>query len=210
MPGKVIAIEGIDGAGTTTQAELVFRKLLEKRIPAHLVREPSDGPVGCLLRQILKRRLVVPGRTAAHPPGAVTMGLLFAADRCDLLEAEVRPNLDEGSLVVSDRSVFSSLAYQSIGGADLNWLFEVNRFACWPDLTIILDTDPGVAARRRAVRMQRPEIFEEDDMQRKLAAFYRGLPSMFPNHRFVLVDSDRSIEEVFHACWRTVEDFLAE
>lgn len=209
MNGKLIAIEGIDGAGTTTQAERLYQKLMALRIPSHLVREPSEGPVGALLRQILRRRIVLPGMTSPQPPGVVTMSLLFAADRCDLLESEVGPNLQEGITVVSDRSVFSSLAYQSLGGADLDWLAAVNRFAAWPDLTFILDTDPDTAEQRRSLRHQRPEIFEENELQKNLAAFYRGLPERFPDRRFVIVDGNQRVDEIFEACWRAVEKLLA-
>jgi len=210
MNGQLIAIEGIDGSGTSTQAELVHQKLIENEIPSHLVSEPSEGPAGALLRQILRRRLVTLGTAGYHPPGALTQALLFAADRRDLFEAEVGPNLNDGINVISDRSVFSSLAYQSVDGADLDWLVEINRFARWPDLTIILDTDPAVAQARRTARRQQAEIFDEDDIQAKLAEFYRSLPSKFTKYRFEIIDGAAPRDLVFAACYRAVEKHLLE
>ena len=108
-PGKLIVLEGIDGSGTTTQARLLCEWLAGRGVAVHLTREPSDGPVGRLIREILH---------GAHAPVAGdTMALLFAADRVDHLSREVLPALDRGTHVVTDRYYHSSLAYQAIDEA---------------------------------------------------------------------------------------------
>ena len=101
MSGRFVVIEGIDGAGTTTQVGRLVDRLRKKNIQARGTREPSDGPVGTLIRQVLAGRVVVPGGRA---PGWGTMALLFAADRVDHVEAEIEP-----ALAVGRRSHFRSL-----------------------------------------------------------------------------------------------------
>src|SRR3954452_22746878 len=127
-----------------------------KQVAAYRTCEPSAGPVGTMIRQILSHRTVVPGQGS---PGWATMALLFAADRLDHLEAEVLPRLREGTMVISDRYDLSSLAYQSAtapagGGAGriddvVGWIRELNRSARRPDLTLVLDVTADVAATRR-------------------------------------------------------------
>src|SRR6185437_14469754 len=107
--GRFVVLEGIDGAGTTTHVGLLAERLRSERIPVRATREPSDGPVGVLVRQILTGRVVIPGGRA---PGWQTMALLFAADRMDHVESGIAPFLAEGGVVLSDRYDASSLAYQ--------------------------------------------------------------------------------------------------
>src|SRR4051812_26512346 len=107
--GVFVVFEGIDGSGTTTQAELYASHLRQKKRLVHVTREPSGGPVGAMLRQILTRRVVLPSGSHAE-----TMALLFAADRLDHVETEVLPLLRDGYVVVSDRYDLSSILYQAV------------------------------------------------------------------------------------------------
>jgi dTMP kinase len=161
--GRFIVLEGIDGSGTTTQAARLVAAL---RAAGHAVvgtREPSDGPIGVVLRQALTRRLVgLSDRTLA---------LLFAADRLDHLASVVEPALAEGKLVVSDRYVLSSLAYQGMR-LPLRWVETLNAAARPADLTLYLEVDPGTAARRRQGRGGREELFDADAVQRAVARAY--------------------------------------
>ncbi|MGH7327347.1 MAG: dTMP kinase, partial [Polyangiaceae bacterium] len=97
MPGRFVVIEGIDGAGTTTQVARLVERLRKSKVDARATREPSDGPVGTLIRQVLAGRIVVPGGRA---PGWATMALLFAADRVDHVEAEIEPPIEHGAVIV--------------------------------------------------------------------------------------------------------------
>jgi dTMP kinase len=132
------------------------------------------------------------------------MALLFAADRADHVEAEIEPNLRDGVTVISDRYYHSSIAYQSATapeGADragevAKWVREINRYARKPDLTIVLDIPPDVAARRRAERGKGQEIYDDFELQRELSRFYREIDAFFPDERIVHVDSNASREEV--------------
>src|SRR5262245_41228317 len=134
MPrGVLIVLEGLDGAGTTTQARRLVDTLIARGRIAHLTREPSDGPVGRVLRALLAGEHAILGQRIDQ----ATFGLLFAADRMDHLQREVTPALEAGEIVVSDRWYHSSLAYQGTG-ADRAWIRILNQRARVPDLTIFL------------------------------------------------------------------------
>jgi dTMP kinase len=129
------------------------------------------------------------------------MALLFAADRLDHLEAEILPNLMDGVTVISDRYDLSSLAYQSAtaqedGAEVLSWLRSLNRHARRPDLTLILDVPPEIAAQRRRNRAQASELYELDELQRRLADAYRGAEALLPEDRIVHIDGSRTIPEI--------------
>ena len=192
-------LEGVDGAGTTTHTRLLSKALRGKGLPIHATREPSDGPVGMMLRQILSGRIVVPGMRGGRPPTWTTMALLFAADRLDHQEAEINPNLMDGVTVLSDRYDYSSMAYQSItaGGAPeaRQWIRELNRHARRPDLTIVLDVDAKVAAQRRHERAAGADLFDDDQLQSDLVDFYRHIETHFPDDRIVHVDGNGTTDE---------------
>ena len=200
IEGNFIVIEGIDGAGTTTQTGLLAAHLRGRGLPVRTTHEPSPGPLGMMLRQILTGRVVVPGIHGSRPPSWTTMALLFAADRVDHVETTIVPNLMDGVTVISDRYDYSSVAYQSVsadGGEDvISWVREINRHARRPDLVIVLDAPAEVAAKRRSRRAEGSELFDDRELQERLVGFYQGIDRYFPNDRIVHVDSDRPKEEV--------------
>ncbi|MFH1278718.1 MAG: dTMP kinase [Candidatus Eisenbacteria bacterium] len=157
--GLFIAFEGLDGAGTTTQARLLADRLESEGFPVHLTKEPSEGPVGNLISLVLKRRLVSPsvGRPLDPFPDEL-LALLFAADRIDHLHAEILPKLREGTVVISDRYLLSSYAYQSLG-CDLKWVREVNAHALLPDITFLIDVPAPVCIRRIEKARWETELF---------------------------------------------------
>lgn len=207
--GRFIVLEGIDGAGTTTQtARLTDRLRAESKAPVRATREPSDGPIGSLVRQVLTGRIVSPGGRA---PGWATMALLFAADRMDHVESEIEPVLGSGGIVVSDRYDASSLAYQSVssgrgGEAAVEWIRHLNRHALRPDLTIVLDLPSDLAATRRETRGEAAQLYEQNEVQRALAEFYRDLARHMPEDRVVVIDGKGTIDQV-HA--RVYEAYCA-
>lgn len=199
IEGLFLVLEGVDGAGTTTHTKILADALRARGLPVRTTREPSDGPVGVQIRQVLTGRLVVPGMSGGRPPSWSTMALLFAADRMDHVEATVVPNLLDGVTVISDRYYYSSVAYQSItGGGEpdtITWVKEINRHARRPDLCIVLDIPEGVAAKRRASRGGR-EIFDDGELQAQLATFYTKIDDHFAKDKIVHVDADRDVEAV--------------
>lgn len=188
MRGYLIVLEGIDGSGTTTQASLLFEALRKRRLPAHLTREPSDGPIGKLLREFLAGR--------HEPVSATTMALLFAADRADHLSREVEPQLARGAIVVSDRWYHSSLAYQGTE-EDREWIITLNARARRPDLTIVLDVEPEVAAARREAEGRPEEIYDRIETQRRVAAGYRAVVDRLRDReQIVVLDGSLGVEEI--------------
>lgn len=197
--GRFVVLEGIDGAGTTTQVARLVERLKAEGTPAvRSTREPSDGPIGSLVRQVLTGRIVSPGGRA---PGWATMALLFAADRMDHVESEIEPVLAAGGVVVSDRYDASSLAYQSVssgsgGERAVDWIRQLNRHALRPDLTIVVDLSPEVAAVRREARGEPAQLYEQNETQRALALFYRDLAKHMPDDRIVVVDGSGTMDDV--------------
>jgi dTMP kinase len=213
IEGHFIVIEGIDGAGTTTQTTRLCERFSAQGLPALSTREPTAGPVGALIRQALTHRLVVPGLHGPRPPSWKTMALLFAADRLDHLEAEIIPNLLDGVSVISDRYDLSSLAYQSAtsDGDDptpvLAWLRAINGHARRPDLTLVVDVPADVAAQRRRTRGQASELYEFDELQRRLADAYLHAEALVPGDTIVHIDGTASVEQVADAIWAAVQKF---
>jgi dTMP kinase len=193
-----VVLEGIDGAGTTTQVARLADRLRSARVLVRATREPSDGPIGTLVRQVLTGRIIVPSGKA---PGWTTMALLFAADRMDHVEAEIEPFVAAGGVVISDRYDASSLGYQSVmsgtGGEEaIEWIRLLNRHALRPDLTIVLDVGADVAAARRDSRGDAVQLYEQNEVQRSLVLFYRDLERYLPHDRVVHVEAAGSMDQV--------------
>lgn len=146
MPGKFIAIEGLDGCGSTTQ----IRRLGEHFSTWHTTAEPSKGPVGLLIREALRNEIDLADSVLPY---------LFAADRKDHLEREIEPALAKGQWVVTDRYYGSSMAYQALI-APLDRIVALNRDFRSPDLTLYLDISPEQALARIEARGEAIERFE--------------------------------------------------
>jgi dTMP kinase len=214
IEGAFIVVEGIDGSGSTTLVDRLAANFRANHRPVHRTCEPSGGPVGAMIRQVLSHRIVVPVDSAVVSPGWATMALLFASDRLDHLEAEVLPRLRKGITVISDRYDLSSLAYQSatapVGNSDdadrvVAWIRECNRFARRPDLTLVLDVLPEVAAQRRASRGGSKELFENLELQVRLARAYAGAEKLVPGDSLVHLDANQPIEAVTVAAVAAIE-----
>jgi dTMP kinase len=201
--GRFLVLEGLDGAGTTTQSRLLGERLRAAGRKAHVTAEPSGGPVGSLLRQVLQKRI---NGGAGDGFDAHALALLFAADRLDHLSAEVLPRLAAGEDVVSDRYTLSSLAYQSITTGDAAWVEEINGRARAPDLTIFLRVRPGLALGRRRGAGTTPELYEVDAFQRQVALSYERAVSSLQaaGQRIEVLDGEQPVEVVAEAVDRLV------
>jgi dTMP kinase len=211
MPqGLFIVIEGVDGAGTTTQVAAVAAVLRQRRWAVRETREPSTGPIGALLRLCLTGRLVTPGQLGMRAPGWETMALMFAADRLDHIEAEISPLLEEGACVISDRYYHSSVAYQSLSASDqtaaIGWIRSINAQARKPDITLVLDVPADQAKARRRLRGG-TELYDEDTLQARLVDFYAQLEQHFPGERIVHVPGTGSIEEITRVLLSHIDTF---
>jgi dTMP kinase len=191
MPAPLfIVLEGIDGSGTTTQLDRLARWLEARGRRVHPTREPSAGPVGRLLREILLGGHRRPDGAAVD---GLAMALLFAADRRDHLTREIEPALAAGADVISDRYLFSSLAYQA-QEAERDWVAGLARDLRVPDLTLLLDVPIAVAAARRRAAGRPDERYDADEVQSRVAARYRELCAADP--RAIILDASGTIDAV--------------
>jgi dTMP kinase len=202
----LIVLEGLDGAGTTTQCARLVAHLAAAGKRAIATREPSDGPIGRLLRELLQGQHAIPGERLAQS----TFGLLFAADRMDHLQREVEPALAIGATVVSDRWYHSSLSYQGTG-ADRDWIVQLNSRARRPELTIYLEVRPEVAAARRVAAGRVEELFEDLRMQEAVAAGYRATIAelVAAGERIEVIDGERPADAVFATVAKLVDAVIA-
>ena len=201
--GRLIVLEGIDGSGTTTQTERLVEYLRQQGRTAVSTREPSAGPIGRLVREVLL------GQHRTAQGGSVdgrTMALLFAADRFDHLQREVEPFLTAGNDVVSDRYLMSSLAYQA-EEADREWVALLARGVRPPDLTILLDIPVAVAAQRRLLAGRPEERYDADSYLGRVADNYRQLARADPSA--VILDGSAARDQVTAAIVAVVQARLA-
>ena len=218
IEGSFIVVEGIDGSGSSTVVSSLASHFRSRKRAVHGTCEPSGGPVGSLIRQVLAHRIVTPGPWGTASPGWATMALLFASDRLDHLEAEVLPRLRDGVMVISDRYDLSSLAYQSAtapagNGTDalqvVAWIRELNRHARRPDLTVVLDVLPETAAARRQMRGGVKELYEDAELQARFALAYATAEELVPGDRVVHVDANSPVDKVVAASIEAVEALVS-
>ncbi len=186
-------LEGLDGAGTTTQGALLAARLLEHGVPVELTKEPTDGVLGKIARAFTD------GVTHLEPE---TVALTFAADRIEHT-VEIRELLDAGTWVVSDRYVASSLAYQTSQGLPFEWVRTLNSRAMEPDATVFVDTSVEACVARLAARGEfNTGPFDQAAALEKARALYlQAFASDVPLGRLVEIDGDASREVVADAIW---------
>ncbi len=134
--GLLVALEGVDGAGKTTQSKAIVRWLKKNGYAAKYTSEPTSVGAGKLLSK--------PGFTASPALEA----LLFAADRIGHVKRVIEPGLRKGYVIVSDRYTYSSIAYQGVILGDVEWVRTINKFAPKPDVAFLLDVEPRLALSR--------------------------------------------------------------
>lgn len=207
-----IVIEGIDGSGVSTQAELLERKLRDSGREVYLTKEPTDGPAGAMIRLALAGRLIKQkDALALQSFEAHTLALLFAADRMDHLYNDIIPKLDIGVIVISDRYYLSSYAYQGIDINNIEWLQAINSQCLRPDLTVFLDVDSAICYKRMQRRRWHVELFEE---QQKLEEVRRGYLKAIEylakqRENIVVVNDNQPINAVQRDILRAVRKVLS-
>jgi len=195
-----IVIEGIDGAGKATQAKSLASWLEAKGYKVFLTEEPTNGKIGKLIRMILSnttnRRFI---RMASHEEDKesiiyynIVLALLFAADRAEHVE-KIKKELKKGKVVISERYLDSSLAYQGTSGLSIKWIKEINKFAIPPDLIIYLDISAETGIKRIASRNLR-EFFEKKEFLTRVRETYLSLFEKEKN--VIIIDASQEIEKV--------------
>ena len=213
MQRALITLEGPDGSGKSTQAALLAERLRQMGLPVALTREPGGTPLGLKLREIL----LDPGSHLT----VMTEVLLMAADRAQHVEEVIKPALENNKIVICDRYVDSSLAYQGYGFLwGLSHVKAINEAAIggvWPDLTLLLDVQPAVGLKRHALHScsggtgSSLDRIEQRDLSfhQRVRDGYHKLHNMY-EERFVLVDTTLlEIEVVAEKVWEIVVQRLA-
>jgi dTMP kinase len=195
----LVALEGGEGAGKSTQAAR-----LAERLDAVLTFEPG----GTALGEAVRRLLLDPGGGSVD---ARTEALLFAADRAAHVAQVIEPALAAGRSVVSDRYVESSLAYQAVGrGLPLEEVRSLSAFATggrWADVVVVLDVDPAVGAERRGRPPDRMEA-EGAAFHARVRAGFVELAAAEPD-RIAVVDASGDVDEVARRVWAAVEERIS-
>jgi len=189
VTGRYLAVEGVDGAGKTTVAWAIVAALEARGEEVLLVREPGGTPTGESIRHILLH--------SDDLVAAWTEAMLFAASRAQLAAEVIGPALQAGKIVVSDRTVYSSLAYQGgargLGIDEVRKVNEAGLAGVWPDQVLLLVVD-AAAALQREDDADRISV-EGVTLQQKVSEAY-GLIAAAEPGRFSVIDASRPIEDV--------------
>lgn len=178
--GFFVVLDGIDGCGKTVHSKMLCEQLRVLDYDVAYTTEPSKSPIGQFIGQKLLHETKVAPQIEA---------LLFAADRFHHLTSEIIPMLDANKIVVSDRYVYSSLAYQGAQGLAPDWIKQINCFAIRPDLALYLDVLPETGLARKRSR----STLENLDLEKKVREIYLDLVK---SGELVKIDSYRNRDVV--------------
>ncbi len=194
--GILIVLEGIDGAGKSTQAEILMNRLQERGYDVVYFREPSEGKWG----QEIKKK-------AAHPDSLSPEEELdlFLKDRKENVEKNLRPALEKKKIVILDRYYFSTIAYQGAKGIDQERIRRVNEeFVVEPDLVFFLDVDPQEGLDRIKNRKKKDRLFERAEYLVKVREIFRS----FRGEKFFHIDALKPKKEISAEIEKIVLNYL--
>jgi len=196
-----IAFEGIDGSGKSTQVKLLTDKLKAEGHKVYSTFEPTDSPIGSLIRNIFKGRM-----TADHK----TIAALNVADRLDHLHNHIDGLLkkkEEGFTIITDRYYFSSYAYHGVH-VDIDWVIEANRMSAEtlrPDINIFIDVAPEVSMQRLNHSRGTIELYETlDNLKLVRSKFIEAFDKLKHQENIVIINGDQTIQKITHDIWEAV------
>jgi len=192
--GFFVCIEGLDGCGKTTQTKTLVRELRKRGYEAVYTAEPSRGKIGRFIK-----RYCLHGEKRVS---SIVEALLFAADRYEHVENEIAPALKMGKIVVSDRYVYSSLAYQGAAGLSLDWIRKINQHVLKPNMAIYIDVEPETVIQRLKPKKS---VMENLETQRKVRRVYMHFVE---NGELIRVNGNKPKEEVAKEILSIVLDCL--
>jgi len=203
--GRFIVFEGIDGSGKSTQIKQISKWLKTSGYTVYSTFEPTDGPIGLLIRQMLSGKLATDQRTIAS---------LFAADRTDHLvntENGIRHKVDQGAVVLCDRYYFSSYAYHA-QYIDMEWVIHANSLNAdilRPDVTIFIDVDPKICFERIKNSRSSFEMYEKIDILEKVRTnYFKAFDTLKALETIAIIDGNRPMEVVENTILNEVKKII--
>lgn len=185
-----IVLEGLDGCGTTTQTALLAEKLEKAGIQAVSTNEPTNLSIGRFIRSVLQKKESV---------DPFTLALLFSADRNEHVYGKngIVEHTEAGKMVICDRYLFSSLAYQSLF-IDYETVADLNRYYPLPEYLFYIDLSPEECQERMAARGEEAELFERLELQRKIEANYKKTLALLSGSKMktIIIDGRSPIQEI--------------
>jgi dTMP kinase len=203
--GKFIVFEGIDGAGKTTQLKKLEQHLQQENISFYLTKEPTDGPIGSLIRNVLNKRIQLDERT---------MAALFLADRLDHIQNPINGMLQAqqaGKLVISDRYYLSSYAYHS-AYVPMDWVISANSECAKlmrPDIIFFLNISPEASLERIRKTRAFLDLYETKDRLTQVRSnYYKAIDAVKAKENVIILDATKSEEQLFQQIWRHIAKSL--
>ena len=205
MKGVFISFEGPDGSGKSTQVKMLYSYLLEKGYPVVLTREPGGTPISEDIRKII----LDPSNTEMD---GMTEALLYAAARAQHVAQLIKPSVEEGKIVLTDRFMDSSIAYQGYGRDLGDKIRIINEYAVagmHPDLTFFLDIDPEEGLKRAKHREELDRLEKESlDFHKKVYEGYLALSKIYKD-RYVIIDASASVEDISKKIIERFKSFIS-
>ena len=205
MKGLFISIEGPDGSGKSTQIENIKKFFEDKNIEIVFTREPGGTPIGERIREIILDN-------AFNEMDSMTEAMLYAASRAQHVAEVIRPAIEAGKVVVCDRFVDSSLAYQGYGRNLGDAVSVINSYAvgdCMPDLTFLMKLDPNVGKHRIEENRDNQDRLEHEKLtfHNRVYKGYLELEKMYPE-RIIGIDASLGIDEIKEEIYRKLEEII--
>lgn len=199
-PGKLICIEGIDGAGKTSHCARLQEDLVAQGYPVVRLYEPTNGTYGRKIRELARQGL------DETPPEKILD--LFVLDRRENVEKNILPALENGALVLMDRYYYSTIAYQGAAGLDTKYIRRENEtFAPAADLLLYLRIPASLArARIEQHRGDRCDLFEREAFLAAVQAIFDSMEDPVLKR----IDAAQAMEQVYQVCWKIVQRFLED
>ncbi|HET6996921.1 MAG TPA: dTMP kinase [Chitinophagaceae bacterium] len=200
-----IALEGIDGSGKSTQVKLLSDKLKKEGFKIYTTFEPTDSPIGSLIKNIFRHRIEADHRTIAG---------LYVADRLDHLLNKtngILKKMEEGYTVITDRYYFSSYAYQGTH-MSLDWVIQANSLSAdllRPDLTVFIDVPPEVCMQRLSEGRDIIQLYESlENLHNVRSKYLEAFEKLKNEEKIFITDGNRTVDAISNDVWNKVYSLL--